>query len=306
MSGYPRLEGLIAAPFTPMHADGGIAPERIEKLAEHLVRSGVKGAFVCGTTGESLSMTIEERMAIAQQWVNVAGDKLRIIVHVGDCSQAHACALAAHAAKLKVFAVSAMSPCFFKPADVTSVVDWLRPVAASAPGTPFYYYHIPSMTGVALPMVKLLNAIGDTVPTFRGIKFTHYDLPEYQQCLSACGGKYDISFGRDEALLAGVAMGALSAVGSTYNYSAAVYLRMWRAFLAGDIAAARRYSLQAIEFIDILIRYGGLRCGKAIMSLIGHDLGPTRSPITPLSEKEKMALRTDLEKIGFFEAVAAE
>lgn len=302
MNQFERLQGLIAAPFTPMNADGSVALDRIEQVAAHLVQTGVKGAFVCGTTGESLSLTVDERMKIAARWMDVSSGRIKIIVHVGDNSQMNSIALAVHAQKIGAAAISAMPTCFFKPADVKSALDWIAPVAAAAPGVPFYYYHIPSMTGVSISMEKLLQAASRmNIPTFHGIKFTHYDLPEYQQCLNVDDGRYDISFGRDEALLGAVAMGAKSAVGSTYNYSAAIYLKMIKAFQAGDVAQAQLWSYRAIQAIDILCKYGGLRCGKAIMSLIGLDLGPVRAPLSTLSDQEKTSLRTDLEQVGFFE-----
>lgn len=295
------LEGLIAAPLTPMNEDGSLALGRIEAIAERLVADGVGGAFVCGTTGESLSLTVDERLKVTQRWMDVAGGKLRIIVHVGDLCLANACELARQAERGGAFAIGAMPPCFFRPAGVAGVVEWIKPVAAAAGETPFYYYHIPSMTGVGISLVELLERVDGKVPTFRGLKFTHNDLPEFASCMAAAGGAYDISFGRDESLLAALALGAKSAVGSTYNYSAPAYVKMMQAFAAGDLEGARMWSLRTVRAIDVLSRHGGLRCAKAIMAMVGVDVGPPRLPIERLGADEVRQVRQELEAIGFFE-----
>lgn len=303
MGGFETLRGLIAAPFTPMDGDGVVDLRRIEAVAEHLVATGVRGVFVCGTTGESLSLTMQERMEVAERWVQVAGGRLRVIVHVGENCRANAVALAGHAQKVGADGVSAMPTVFFRPGNVRETVEWMKPVAGAARELPFYYYHIPSMTGVAQSMVALLRVASEEIANFGGIKFTHNDLPEYQQCLQEAGEKLDVSFGRDEALLAALAMGARSAVGSTYNYSAAIYLKMMKAFEAGDMAGARMWSHRAIEAIDVLVRHGGLRCGKAIMEMVGVDAGPARAPIAAVSREERAEIHGELERMGFFEWV---
>src|SRR5258706_199283 len=94
------LTGLIAAPYTAFHADGSLNLPMIEKQAASLIANGVTGAFVCGTTGEGVSLTNTERMAVAERWQQVAGAQLRVIVHVGHTSVADARSLAAHAKKI--------------------------------------------------------------------------------------------------------------------------------------------------------------------------------------------------------------
>src|SRR5580765_6362172 len=95
-----RLTGLIAAPFSAFHADGTLNPAAIAGQAASLISNEVAGAFVCGTTGEGASMTTAERMEVAKQWVEVAGGKLRTVVHVGHNALEDCRNLAAHAQKI--------------------------------------------------------------------------------------------------------------------------------------------------------------------------------------------------------------
>ena len=294
-----QLTGLIAAPFTPMRADGSVNLDMIETYAHTLAANGVAGAFPCGTTGESLSLAVEERMAVAGRWQAVAPDGLAVIVHVGHNCLADAKALAAHAQKIGARAIGAMGPCFFKPGSVDDLVAWCTELAAAAPGLPFYYYHIPSMTGVQFPMVEFLRKGGERIPTLAGIKYTWEDMLDFGRCLTLDGGRFNMLFGRDEALLAGLALGATGAVGSSYNYAAPLYVRLIKAFNAGDMAAAREAQARSRQMIATVIAHGYAPSAKALMKLVGVDCGPVRLPMRPLPDDELDQLRAELDAIGF-------
>ena len=133
-----RLGGLIAAPHTPMDEDRALRLAVIERQAAALVRGGVNGAFICGTTGEGLSLTTAERMAVAERWVQVAGDRLKVIVHVGHTSSAESAGLARHATKIGASAIATLPPFYFKPASVEQLVESCRPIADAGGDLPFY------------------------------------------------------------------------------------------------------------------------------------------------------------------------
>lgn len=301
MSQYPPLTGLIAAPFTAFHADGSLNLPLIEKQTASLIANGVAGAFVCGTTGEGASLTTAERMQAAERWQSAAGEALRIIVHVGHASLAECRALAAHAQKIGAAGVGCLAPFFFKPSSVEDLVLYCAEVAAAAPELPFYFYHIPSMTGVNFPAAEFLRAAANRIPNLAGIKFTFENLMDYADCVRFEGGRYDILFGRDEILLAGLSLGARGAIGSTYNFAAPVYHRIIAAFEKGDIATAQTEQARANAMISAFLRFGGLPAGKAIMKMIGIDCGPVRLPLRTLTAVSEAKLREELERAGFFE-----
>jgi N-acetylneuraminate lyase len=235
-------------------------------------------------------LTFDERMKLAERWVRVARGRLKVIVHVGHNSVADAVALAEHARSLKPFAVAAMPPTFFRPGSIDALVATCAEIASAAGSLPFYYYHIPSMTGVDLSMVRFLEAAGSAIPTLRGIKYTHNDLLEYRQCLALQDGRFDVPFGRDEMLLAALAYGATGAVGSTYNYAAPAYLKLMRAFAAGDLATCRAVADGVIKLVGVLRSLGEIPAGKAIMTTVGVELGPPRLPLRPLTAAQRAVL----------------
>ena len=104
------------------------------------------------------------------------------------------------------------------------------PAYAPAPGVPFYFYDIPSMTGVRFSMPDFLDVAVTRIPTLAGLKFSNPDLMSFQRCLHSQGGRFDVPFGMDEFLLAALAVGGIGGVGSSYNFAAPIYRRMIAAF----------------------------------------------------------------------------
>jgi N-acetylneuraminate lyase len=296
------LTGLVAATYTPFHADGTLDLGPVERYAAHLLASGVSLVFIGGTTGESHSLSPDERRALAERWFAVArGTDLRVIVHVGSNSLDDARALAAHAEKLGAPAISALTPSYFKPRDVETLVACCARIASAAPNTPFYYYDIPPLTNVTLSPPDFLALACERIPTLAGLKFSNPDLMAYQILLNADGGKWDVPWGSDEVLLAALAVGATGAVGSTYNFIAPVYHRLLAAFARGDLATARAEQFRSVQLIRLLARYGYLGASKALMSLLGLDLGPIRLPLTNPTAGQFKTLRAELETLGFFD-----
>lgn len=297
-----KLTGLIAATHTPFGPDGALNLLAIESLAAHLERNNLTGVFISGTTGESHSLTLTERKALTTRWAEVLrGSRLKLIVHVGHNCVADARELAAHAAQAGAYAIAALAPSYFKPATLNALVDCCVQIASAAPMLPFYFYDIPSWTGVGFPMSDFLVRGGERIPNLAGIKFTNMDLVQLQQCLRATDGAFDILFGNDECLLASLALGVVGAVGSTYNFAAPVYHRLLEAFQRGDLETARCEQYRAVQIVNVLVSRGFLASAKAVMKMLGLDVGPARLPVGSLTSQQFEALQLELEAIGFFD-----
>lgn len=293
---FKKLEGLIAAPHTPFDENGDVNLKEIKKQADLLVKHGVIGAYVSGTTGEGVSCSVEERKAVMEEWVRQAHGRLVLIIHVGALALPDAQALAAHARKIGADATSVVPANYFKPGSVESLVEYVGAIASHAPDLPFYYYHT-TLSGVTLSMPKFLEAANGRIPNLAGIKFNSPDLYEYQNCLRVCGGKYDMIWGVDEFLAGAIALGARAAIGSTYNYAAPLYLKIWKDVETGDLAAARKGMARACRIVDLLVRYGGVAAGKAMMAIHGIDVGDVRLPLRVLTAAEKKDIVAGLKEI---------
>ncbi len=299
---YPKLTGLIAAPHTPFFEIDTVNFDLIRKQAEWLSKNNVTAAFVCGTTGEWSSLTTDERIAIAERWIHAAPRDLKVIVHAGHNCLSDAQLIAAHAHKSRAYAVAAMAPDYFRPTTLNGLVDICAEIASAAPDLPFYYYHMPSMNGVNFAVLDFLKAAAPRIPNLAGVKYTFENLMDYRQCVAFENGRFNILFGRDEIMLAALAMGAEGFVGSTYNFGAPIYHKVISAFQKGDMASAQRYQTQAIEMIAALSRHGGMSAGKAVMQMLGIDCGPVRLPLQKVSESSYQKLQCELEAIGVLPA----
>lgn len=293
---------LIAPPHSPFRPDGGLNITVVDQQAELLKRTRVDGVFVTGTSGECAALTIEERRELAGRWVEVVRDTNRdVIVQVGDNCQANAMLLAAHAQRIGADAIAAHAPSYFKPADVDSLIDFLAPIAAAAADLPFYFYDIPCFSGVRLPMGEFLDKGKLRIPNLVGLKYSNTDLVQLQECLQRGHGEFEVLFGCDEILLAGIAMGVHGAVGSTYNFAAPLYRRMLAAFSRGDLETARACQLQSAAMIRCMSRLGFIAASKYAMSMFGVDCGPVRPPLRNLSVSERDELRQELEQLDAFQ-----
>ncbi|HFQ4949367.1 TPA: N-acetylneuraminate lyase [Vibrio vulnificus] len=281
-----KLKGLIAAPHTPFDSNNQVNYAVIDQIAALLIEQGVTGAYVCGTTGEGIHCSVEERKAIAERWVKAADGKLDIILHTGAMSIVDTLELTRHAETLDILATSAIGPCFFKPSSVADLVNYCAQIAEAAPSKGFYYYHS-GMSGVNLDLEQFLIQGEQRIPNLSGAKFNNVDLYEYQRALRVANGKFDIPFGVDEFLPAGLAVGAIGAVGSTYNYAAPLYLKIIEAFNQGKHSEVQALMDKVIALIRVLVEYGGVAAGKAAMQLHGIDAGDPRLPIRALTAQQK-------------------
>jgi N-acetylneuraminate lyase len=295
-----HLSGLIAAPFTPMHPDGTINYDIIPDYYHLLKENKNTGAFICGSTGEGVSLTFTEKKAVVEAWAAcIKDDNFKLITLVGGNCINECIELAQHAALAGVYAVAFTSPSYFKPASVAMLAAVCEKIAAAVPQLPFYYYHIPVLTGAHFPMIELLKAIDGTIENFAGIKYTHEDFMDFLSCLHFKEGKYDMLWGRDENLLSALIVGAKGGVGSTFNYAAPLYYQLIDAYHKGNFERARNLQQQSIDMIALLGKYGGIATGKAYMKLVGLDCGAFRMPVKNMNKEQFESFRKDVEQLDF-------
>ena len=280
-----RIIGLIDAPFTPFYENGEVNYEPIEKYAQMLAKNGLKGVFINGSSGEGYMLTEEERMRLAERWIEAAPEGFKVIVHVGSCC------------------VKASRMLFPKVGRIEELVKYCEEIAAGAPDLPFYYYHIPAFNGAYLPMPAFLEAVDGRIPNFAGIKYTYESIYEYNQCRLYKNGKYDMLHGQDETILPALAMGgAQGGIGGTTNYNGKNLVGIIEAWNNNDLEKARELQNFSQAVINVICHYrGNIVAGKRIMKLIGLDLGKNRTPFQNMTDEEEARMKAELEAINFFE-----
>jgi N-acetylneuraminate lyase len=207
--------------------------------------------------------------------------------------------LARHAENIGAYAIGCMGPLFLPPTGVDELVGFCMEVASRATRIPFYYYHIPSVSGVKISMVEFIQKAKEQIPNLAGIKFTDNNFMDMQQCLRLDNGRWDILHGYDEQLLAGLVFGAKGAVGSTYNFIAPLYHSVIENFENGDLKTAREKQALTIKVVNALNKFGGpIAAGKALMKQVGVDCGPCRLPLKNLKEPNFKNFAMEIESIG--------
>lgn len=291
-----RLTGLIAATHAPLDSAGCLRLDSVALQSQKLVGDGVRGAFVNGTTGEWASLSVEEREAVVEAWCALP-ERPKVIVHVGALAQVEAIRLASHAKAVGADGVAALAPSFFKPGP-DAALDWLAPVAAAAAPLPFYYYHLPSLTGVDFPLGPFVAAARERIPNFAGVKNSKADLFEMQALIAQFGADLDFFYGYDEQFLASLAIGCTGWVGSNYNWLARPFLALKAAFSAGEIAEAQRLSRLLGAALATMSGYGAIAAQKAMMERLGVPVGPARPPLVNVAPEIADAVFARLTEQG--------
>lgn len=301
-----KIEGIIAAAYPPLDNEGRLNLARIAPYAEFLTNNKVNGAFLNGSTGDFVSLSVNERKLITEEWSKCKPKNFVLMAHVGGTNVNESKELAVHAANYEVDAIASIAPFYYRPADNNDLVNVCKHVAEVTPKLPFYYYHIPELAGSNFDMVQFLEMASQEIPNFRGLKYTHENLMQFKCCLNFQDGKYDILFGVDEILVCGLALGAKGVVGSTYNQLAPLYHEIQNSFNKGEIEKAHQLQYQSMVFVKTLSKYGFHRASKATLGLLGLDLGPVRLPQRNLTAIEISLLEAELRQSGILDWVASK
>lgn len=292
------MNGLIAATYAPMQKDSSLNLGMIQKYAGFLIGNGVKGAFINGSTGDFVSLSVAERKEITSAWGKNKSADLFVIDHVGHVNLNEAKELASHAAN-KVDGIAALAPYYFRLSNIHKLVEYCKEIAACAPNIPFYYYHIPVLTGANFNMVEFLELAAPQIPNLAGIKFTNNNLIDYKYSKEFNNRSANILFGFDEVFLSSLPFGAEGWVGSTYNHLAPLYLAIVDAFNNNDHQLAADLQQKCMKFVDVLNDKGGFNgAAKSFMKELGLDLGPSRFPHITLNDAQLEEARYELETLG--------
>jgi N-acetylneuraminate lyase len=298
---------ILPAVFTPFHEDLSVDYRQVNSLYQHCINTGFGGVFLNGTTGECMSLHTEERKQLLKEWIKCRTEhnhpEFKIFVHVGSSNLYEAAGLAEHAQAEGADAIAMVPTFYFRPKTLEALIEQCRHVAGTAPELPFFYYNIPGLTGVTFPLPAFIEAAAREIPTFSGLKNSHHDLLDYQQCLQVAKKKYSLYSGTDELFMMAYVAGNRNYVGSTYNFMSELYWRLLDAYHACDLDTLTSLQEEASSVYKILNDYHSLIAGKEIMNHLGIVCGPVRKPLTNLTAAEKERLIGRLKQTSFFEFV---
>lgn len=272
-----ELAGMYAALMTGLSDAGEFDPGRQRNINDYVLRQGLAGLYVGGSSGESGLLTVDE--LLAQQEViaaSAAGSGATLIAHVGMPNLRDSIRLAGQAQKLGYHALSALPPHSYPFSD-EEIFGYYRQLAA-ATGLPLIVYEIPLRTGRPLPLALLTRLLD--LDNVVGIKYTSTDLYKYALLRKRQPQKL-FYYGFDEIYAAAGMLGTEGGIGTTYNILGKLYVAVDRAVRAGELERARALQTVSRDFVEVLVETGVLPGMKAAFRVIGVDCGPTRAPMAP-------------------------
>lgn len=281
-----KLKGLFSALLTPFDKNGQFNPFAMEQLVEFNIANGIDGFYVGGSTGEGLLLTNEERKQVFRCVAQATKGRVPLIAHVGTLSTDAAIDMAKCAEEVGYDAISAVAP-FYYAFPYEAVMGYYKDIVASV-DLPMIIYNFPNSGGFSFTRDIANELFKDE--RFIGIKHTSGDMFALQQ-FKHMDREILVYNGFDETLLAGLAMGADGAIGSTYNFMGKKFKKIMTDFLAGRLAEAKKGQNEADDIICEMIKYGVFQSEKAILEEMGVPMGQCRRPFLPITPACRAAMK---------------
>jgi N-acetylneuraminate lyase len=279
------LDGIHPAIASPCDERGVFAEDQFVTLARRLYAHGVHGLYVCGTTGDCYRMTAPERRRATELAVEASrptGGK--VITHVGANETVEAVGLAAHAAAAGADAIASRPPMDRPP---TEWAGYYRELARAAGGLPVLVYYIPALTEHQSTYGELLELLA--VDHVVGLKFSDYNLFLLQRLIRARPGLL-VYNGFDEVLVHGLLAGARGGIGMTYNLLPGLFVAIYEAAQAGDLALALARQQEVVAWLDLAFRADLFTVFEAILRDQGMPVRCFRTDRPPLAAEIEQAV----------------
>jgi 4-hydroxy-tetrahydrodipicolinate synthase len=289
------IRGIVPPVATPMRADEDLDLPRLRWFLDHLIENGVHGVFVLGTNSEFYALDEREKQEVIATAVAHVNRRVPVFAGTGAESTREAVRLTKMAEREGADGVSVITPYFISPSQ-QEIFDHYRRVAEST-SLPVILYNNPSTCGGLKIDVDTVARLAQT-PNIRGIKDSSGDLQNTNEYLRVVPLHFSVMQGRDTLIYPSLLFGARGAVPASANVAPALCVEIFEAFERGDHAAALAAQLR-LNPIRLSLNLGTAPGGvKAALDLLGMSLGPSRSPIAPLSPEKREKMRLALEQAG--------
>ena len=277
-----KYHGIFPAFYACYDENGEVSPERVRKLTKHFIEKGVKGVYVCGSSGECIYQSVEDRKLTLENVMKEAKGRLTVIAHVACNNTKDSVELARHAESLGVDAIAAIPPIYFRLPEYSIAAYW-NTISAAAPNTDFIIYNIPQLAGTALTQ-SLLSALLKN-PQVKGVKNSSMPVQDIQIFKSIGGENFVVFNGPDEQLISGRIMGADGGIGGTYGAMPELIMKENELINEQNLEEARKiqYDINSIIY-KLCSGHGNMYAMiKEVLRIKDSlDIGGVREPLTNL------------------------
>lgn len=297
MRDITKYQGIFPAFYACYDEEGNISTKGVEDLTRYLVKKGVKGVYVGGSSGECIYQSVPERKTVLEHVVKAAEGKLTIIAHVACNNTADSKELAAHAESLGVDAIAAIPPIYFHLPEY-AIAEYWNDISSAAPNTDFVIYNIPQLAGVALTMPLFHTMLKN--PKVAAVKNSSMPVQDIQMFKMDGGEDFVVFNGPDEQLAGGLAMGADGGIGGTYAVMPELFLKIYQLVKEGNIEEAVKIQYEADAIIYKMCSGHGSMYAviKAILrEREGLELGGVRKPMPALTGEDMDLVKECADRI---------
>jgi len=292
------LGEILTAVVTPFKADGSLDLDGFRALASHLVDSGSDGLVVTGTTGESPTLSDDERFALYEAALDEVGDRATVVAGTGTYSTDHSVHLTRRAHELGVHAFLVVTPYYSKP-PVRGIVEHFKAIA-DVSDRPIVVYNIPSRVVLNLETEAIAELA--EIPTVGAVKQANADLGQARAIVEL---GLDLYAGDDDLVLPFLELGGLGGVCVHTHVVGPQVRELVRRYREGDLEGARALDEElrpSIELLRVVTNPIAIKCA---LNLLGHEVGGLRLPLVEATEVEREAVRGCLERLGLLQPAAA-
>ena len=280
---------------TPFHENGDINYEKFEELLEEQIAGGTDAIIVCGTTGESSTLSHEEHLDLIRFCAEKVKGRIPVVAGTGSNCTETAVYLSTEAEKYGVDGLLLVTP-YYNKATQSGLFKHYKQIADSVK-LPIILYNVPSRTGCnILPQtaVKLCTEVSNIV----GIKEASGNISQIVRLMSLADGKIDLYSGNDDHVVPLLAMGGIGVISVVSNVAPRQMHDICQKFFDGDQEGSAKEQLRAIELCDALFCEVNPIPVKTAMNLMGKNVGPTRMPLSEMEPKNVEILKTALKNYG--------
>jgi 4-hydroxy-tetrahydrodipicolinate synthase len=289
---------ILTAIVTPFKANGSVDLESFRALASHLVENGSDGLVVTGTTGESPTLSDEERFALYAAAVDEIGDRATVIAGTGTNSTEHSVHLTGRAHELGVHGFLVVTPYYNKP-PVRGIVEHFKAIAGVS-DRPIIAYNIPGRVVLNLETEAIAELA--EIPTVRAVKQANPDLVQARGIVEL---GLDLYAGDDDLVFPFLQVGGTGGVCVHTHVVGLQVKEIVRLFREGDVDGARTLNDDLRPSIDLLRVVVNPIAIKCALNLLGHEVGGLRLPLMEATDDERDAVRGCLERLGLLQPAAA-
>ncbi len=287
--------GAGVAIVTPMNADGSVNYERFADLIEFQIANGTDAIIVCGTTGESSTMTHEEHLEVIRYCVEKVNKRIPVVAGTGSNCTETAIYLSKEAEKMGVDGLLVVSP-YYNKATQNGLYAHFKAIA-EAVNVPIILYNIQGRTGVNIApatIVRLCNDFENIV----AVKEASGNISQVAKIAALSKGAIDIYSGNDDQIIPIMSLGGKGVISVLSNVAPKQTHDMCAKYLAGDVAEATKMQLEAIDLIDALFCEVNPIPVKMALNLMGMGAGTLRLPLTDMEEANTAKLKAAMEAYG--------